>query len=425
MKILFDENAKSNPEVEKVVNKFLANVSTLEKNLDMPIVIFQDGKNGAYYIKCSITANNACTLVDLDAKLDVKNPESFRANRELLLKHRTYQTMKIDSEEGREFNDIIVEYNLAYNNTKPLKVWGGQHRIHAISEAKSKSNRYHGFRIFFNLNKQQRTEVALISNTNIAVSNDTFDRMLEETLFGDFLRKWCQKVGFIEKREDFPSIGAKSEKITVKLARSFIVNFYLGKEKRNQLTTDAIDENVYEPYLTETGVTVDSKYKEIMDTLGEKLLTDAELLEAGKRFLVLHNAQYRAVKENKAKIVNRKSFKNKAFVESVLCGWAYIAGLLQSDKKRLQNHYRIPKTTANIPDPLNAFEMSKFKHDSDRPTYRGAGTRSSLKDRQRIAQLFLAKSLHDNCVFDKRFLDGAVSTVVGILALNKGYTKNV
>lgn len=425
MKILFDENAKSNPEVEKVVNKFFTNVSTLEKNLDMPIIIFQDGKNGAYYIKCSIKANDACVLVDLDAKLDVKNPDSFRANRELLLKHRTYQTMKMDSEEGREFNDIIVEYNIDYNNAKPLKVWGGQHRINAISEAKSKSNRYHGFRIFFNLNKKQRTEVALISNTNIAVSNDTFDKMLEETVFGDFLRKWCQKVGFLKNNEDFPTMGSKSEKITVKLARSFIVNFYLGKEKGNQLKSDAIDKNVYEPHLTETGVTVDRKYKEIMDTLGEKLLTDAELLEAGKKFLALYNAQYRAVKENKAKIVNRKSFRNKAFVESVLCGWAYIAGLLQSDKKRLQNHFRIPKTAANIPDPLNAFEMSKFKHDSDKPTYRGLGTRSSLKDRQRIAQLFLAKSLHDNCFFDKRFLDGAVSTVVGILALNKGYTKNV
>jgi hypothetical protein len=98
---------------------------------------------------------------------------------------------------------------------------------------------------------------------------------------------------------------------------------------------------------------------------------------------------------------------------------------LQADSKRLQNHYRIPKTTAAIPDPLNAKEMSKFKHDSDPPTYRGLGTRSSLKDRQRIAQLFLAKSLHDNSMFDKKFLNGAVSTVVGLLSLSKGYTGNV
>ena len=45
--------------------------------------------------------------------------------------------------------------------------------------------------------------------------------------------------------------------------------------------------------------------------------------------------------------------------------------------------------------------MSVFKHDSDLPTYRGLGTRSSVKDRQRIAQLFLAKSCEDNVCFDK------------------------
>lgn len=424
MSIIYDENAKQNTKVEGIVNKFLNSVSTLEEKNSIPIVIFQDGKNNSYYIKCSIQANNAAVLVDLNAKLDVTNPESFRANRELLLKHNTYQTMKNDAEEGREFNDIIVEYNLDYNNNQPLKVWGGQHRINAISEAKSKSNRFHGFKIFFNLNKTQRTEVALISNTNIAVSNDTFDRMLEETLFGNTLRKWCQQTGFLKENEDFPSIGSKTERITVKLARSFILNFYLGKDDGSNATSNSIDNNVYEPYLTETGVTVDSNYKKLMDQKREKILSDKGLLKAGKRFLVLHNAQYRAVKEGKGKIENRKSYRCKAFIESVLCGWAYIAGLLQSEKKRLENHYKIPRTTNKLPDPLNAVEMSKYKHDSDPPTYRGLGTRSSLKDRQRIAQVFLAKSLFDNCALDKKFLNKAVSQVVGILTIQKGYSTN-
>jgi hypothetical protein len=425
MKIQFDENAKKNDDIDKIVSDFLSTVPTLEKKLDMSVIIFQDGKNGAYYIKCSIQATVATNLVDLNAKLDIDNSESFRANRELLTTHKTYQAMKIDAEEGREFNDIIVEYNTDYDKTKPLKVWGGQHRTNAISEAKNKSNRHHGFRIYFALSKKQRTEVALISNTNINVSNDTFDRMLEETFFGDILRKWCQQVGFLAKDEDFPSVGSKVEKITVKLARSFVVNYYLGKEKVGQLKSNEIDKNVYEPYLTETGVTIDQKYKEIMDKVGKKLIEDAQLSEAGKRFLALHNAQQRAVKEGKGKIENKKTFRNKAFIESVLCAWAYIAGLLQSDSKRLQNHYRIPKTTTAIPDPLNAKEMSKFKHDSDPPTYRGLGTRSALKDRQRVAQMFLAKSLHDNSILDKKFLNGAVSTVVGILSLSKGYTRNV
>jgi hypothetical protein len=90
----------------------------------------------------------------------------------------------------------------------------------------------------------------------------------------------------------------------------------------------------------------------------------------------------------------------------------------------LQNHYKIPQVNSKILDPLNSVEMAKFKHNSDSATYRGLGTRSSPKDRQRMAQVFLAKSLKDDCVLDKQFLDRAVSQVIGSLSLNKGY-KNV
>ena len=71
----------------------------------------------------------------------------------------------------------------------------------------------------------------------------------------------------------------------------------------------------------------------------------------------------------------------------------------------MSSHYKIPKTSSKVPDPLNAEEMSKYKHDQDKPTYRGLGTRSSLKDRQRIAQLFLAKSLHPNTTLDKTLIN--------------------
>ena len=226
MKIIFDNNASKNEEIKKSVIEFLSKVKSLESSHNMAIIIFQDGASGSYYIKCSLTAEDAAKLCDLSAKLDVKNPESYRANRELLLKHATYLKMEDDSAKGREFNDIIVEYNTAYKHILPLKVWGGQHRINAISAKGKKANRYHGFRIYFNLSKKERTELALISNTNISVSNDTFDRMVEETLFGNVLRNWCRKVGLLNNSDDFPDTGSRSEKITVKRARSFIVNFY-------------------------------------------------------------------------------------------------------------------------------------------------------------------------------------------------------
>jgi len=419
MQIQFDENATYDETVEASVRQFLSEIPTLETKQQMPVIVFQDGVNGSYYIKCSIPAREAATLSDLNARLDPNKAESFRANRELLLKNVTYLRMEKDAAAGREFNDIIVEYNLEYDPETPLKVWGGQHRINAIRQAGRECNRFHGFRVYFNLTKEQRTEVALVSNTNISVSNDTFDRMIEETMFGDNLRKWCQQAGLLAEGENFPDAGSRAERITVKLARSFVVNFYLGKDVGEHLSSEELDRNVYEPYLVKTGVTIDQHYREIMAK--HDILSDEALLEAGKRFATLHRAQYRAVTAEGSKVKNRKAFRNKALVESILCGWSYVAGLLQWHPERLENHYRIPRTSSAIPDPLNAQEMSEFKHDSDPPTYRGLGTRSALKDMQRMAQLFLAKSREENVALDKSFMNKAVSQVVGLLALAKGY----
>jgi hypothetical protein len=419
-KITFDKHANRNNEVGETVSGFLNQVKTLETHLEVPVVIFQDGVSKAYYIKCSITASGVAQLIDLDAKLDLDSAENFRSNRELLLQNRTFLKMKEDAQKGREFNDIIVEYNTSYTPDKPLKVWGGQHRSRSLSEAEASSERYHGFRIYFDLTKQQRTDLALVSNTNISVSNDTFDRLIEETVFGDSLRKWCQAVGFLKESEDFPDVGSKSEKITVKKARSFVVNFYIGKRQGKSIQTSDLDKRVYEPYLVETGVSTDPKYQEIMEK--EDVLKDEDLLKAGKQFLILNNAQYKAIE--KGSVRNARSYRNKAMIESVLCGWSYVAGLLQSHPERLKNHYHVPKTNNKIPDPLNAEEMSKYKHDSDAATYRGLGTRAAMKDRQRIAQVFLAKSLEKDCTLDRKLLEKAVSQVVGLLTLQKGYDSN-
>jgi hypothetical protein len=108
--------------------------------------------------------------------------------------------------------------------------------------------------------------------------------------------------------------------------------------------------------------------------------------------------------------------------ESVISSWAFVAGLLQTDSKRLANHYAVPKTVKGIPDPLSAREMSTFSHDSDDATYRGLGTRSALKDRQRMAQVFLARSLNKDIAIDKSLMNKAVSQVVGIKSIQGGYT---
>jgi hypothetical protein len=419
--IEFDKHSTPNAAIVKLVEEMLRHIITLETEMQLPIIIFQDGANGAYNAKFSLLASTAKQVCDLDAKLDFSQSESYRANRTLLKQNLTYKKMMADAKQGREFNDIIVEYTTVYTPEKPLKVWGGQHRISALSEAADQINRYHGFRIYFDLTKKQRNEVAFISNTNIAVSNDTFDRMIEEAEYGNKLRQWARNAGLLDAGEDFPDSGAKSDKITVKKARSFIVNFYLAQEQGKGLAALELDQRVYEPYLCKSGSDiVDPEYARLMNS--RDILKDEALLDAGKAFFKLHRAQVSAARKEKA--LARKAFRNKALIESVLCGWSYVAGLLQSHSDRLANHYQLPKTDAKkgVPDPLSANEMSRYKHELDRETYRGIGARSDIKDRQRVAQLFLAKSAKSDVVLTKTFIDKVVSQVFGLTSLARGYT---
>jgi hypothetical protein len=411
-KISFDAHATASDEITRLVTEFLAKAETLETELGLPILVFEDGVNQAYNVRVSIRASIAAPLCDLNAKLDASKPESLRANRELLKKHLTYLNMVSDAKKGREFSDIIVQYDTDYAPDKPLKVWGGQHRISAITEAVSQANRYHGFRIYFNLSKKQKSDLALVSNTNMNVSRDTFDRIIEETQFENKLRDWARTVGLLGPKDDFPdSAGKAGDKITVKRGRCIVVNFYRGKELGRTLTADQLDHRVYEPPMIKSGAVLDPKYKDVMET--NDILTDKALIEAGKAFAGLHRAQITAF-EKSPELKKEKANRTKALVESVLCGWSFIAGLLQAHPERLANHYQIPKTDSkkDILDPLNAKEMSNYKHEWDDETYRGLGTRAEMKDRQRIAQLFLVRSAKHNAVIDYDLMDEAVTQVL-------------
>lgn len=423
MQILFDSGAKHDPNVETEVNQFLAEVKTREQESNSPIIIYQDGKKGSYYIKCTIPAKVVCNFLDLNARLDPTNDASYRANRELLLKHHTYLRMRTDAEEGREFHDLIVEYSKVYNPEKPLKVWGGQHRSKAIQEALEVKDvsRDHGFRVYFGLGKEQRTDLALVSNTNISVSNDLFDRQLEETLVGTQLREWCVRVGLLNQGEDFPDQASRSERISVQLARTFLVNFFRGEAEGAKLDERELDRHVYEPYLCQSGAFLDPEYEEVIRRLGKGLWDNPQLIQSGKAFALLHQTQRDAVEKGKD-IEKRKGFKNKALTASVLTRWSFVAGLLQSHPQRLNNLFQIPKATREFPDPLNAKGMSTFHHDEDEATYRGLGTRSSMKDRQRMAQVFLAKSTSPDMCLDKGLLNKAVSQVRAIRSWKSGYS---
>jgi hypothetical protein len=420
MEIIFDKKAAPDKSVEKTVRYFLRNIGTLEKWRKVPVYIFRDGVKKSYYIRCAITGKTMANIISLDARLDPESGETFRGNREILETHNTFRRMRADAENEREFNDIIAEYITSYLPQKPLKVWGGQHRSYAIIDAfrQKKVSRYHGFRIYFNLTKEQRNELAMISNTSIAVSNDLFDRQMEETYMGPHLRKWCVKVGFLKEGEDFPDVGSHAERITTQGARSFIVNYFKGKKTGTQVIDTELDRNVYEPYLCQTGIFLDEEYQQLTKKMGSSLWTDKGLIEAAQAFAKLHRAQYEAIKKSKK---NFKVFRMKAMAPSVMTAWSFVAGLLQSHPARLAIHLAVPQPPKNTPDPLNAEEMNQFRYYQDIETYRGLGMRAIMKDRQRMAQVFLARSIDPAATFDKKLLNQAVNQATALKFFRKGY----
>jgi len=421
MEISFDKNAAKNQEVEKTVKEFLAEIGTMEKAKGMPVIIFQDGVKKSYYIRCAITGETMSKSISLDARLNPQTGETFRDNREVMVTHNTFLRMRADAQNEREFNDIIAEYIKSYGPERPLKIWGGQHRSRAVIDAlkEKKVSRYHGFRVYFCLSKEQRTELALISNTSIAVSNDLFDRQLEETYMGPYLRRWCVKVGLLKQGEDFPDVGSHAERITTQGARSFVVSFFKGKQAGEQVSEDQLDKNVYEPYLCQTGISLDEEYRQLTEKMGSELWTDKELLDAGKAFARLHKAQYDAIKKSKS---NYKVFRMKAMSPSVLTAWSYVAGLLKPHPRRLQVHLTVPPPPKGVPDPLNAEEMAGFRYYQDIETSRGLGTRAIMKDRQRMAQVFLARSMDPEATLEKKLLNQAVNQFTALRFFSKGYT---
>jgi hypothetical protein len=273
--------------------------------------------------------------------------------------------------------------------------------------------------VFFCLSKEQRTELAFISNTSIAVSNDLFDRQLEETYMGPALRKWCTRVGLLKQGEDFPDVGAHSERITTQGARSFLVSYFKGKAIGDQVIDTELDRNVYEPYLCQTGAFLDEEYRQLTEKMGADLWTDKGLNEAAKAFAKLHKAQYDAIRKS---TMNFKVFRMKAMVPAVLTAWAYVAGVLQAHPDRLKVHLTVPQAPKGLPDPLNAQEMSQFRYYQDIETYRGLGTRAIMKDRQRMAQVFLARSMDPEATLDKKLLNQAVNQFAALRFFAKGYT---
>lgn len=359
------------------IEKFYDLINTLEKETERGLLILFDKKSNSFYTECHLNASEIVAKGDIEAVVDPENPD-FRLNRELNRAHPAFKDMIEDTKNGRQFSDIIVDFNQTYPpKDKPLKILGGQHRVVAIKEAfGDKVNNFHGIRVYFNLDIPKRVDIAQVANTNINISADLRDRLQEQQLTPPGrLREWAWKIGLLQNGKDFADKRRMEEDLpTVRMLRTFIVCFYEGKEYKGDVKDDVPD-----PYLCETGG-LDKKYAEIFNRLKSKPFEKYDdLYEAGKEFVKLHKEQVKTAE---------KRYKFRALSLSVISSWAFTAGSLQGNKKALKKHYDIPVLSKSA-DPLNGKDMTKAHHPKlDKDTYRGLGTRTNGAERGRLLQFF-------------------------------------
>jgi hypothetical protein len=161
----------------EVIHQFCQLMNPIER----PLLVFADGRTDAVFSECHVSAEKLVQFTTPDTPLDPDASADYRANRDLVEDHAAFEQMVADAKRGRTFSNIVCEF--IPGDEKPLKVVGGQHRFAAIQEAyKYNTNANHGIKVYFSLDKEQRLDVQVISNTNIEVSRDLLDRMYDDVL---------------------------------------------------------------------------------------------------------------------------------------------------------------------------------------------------------------------------------------------------
>ncbi|MCY6379349.1 hypothetical protein [Hoeflea prorocentri] len=401
-------------ELESLIVEFCELFKPLERQ---NMIVLIDELTGAPFVECHALASIICAHGTTDVALDPDASGDYRANRELVTNHSAFEQMKSDALGRRKFSNIVCEF--LSDNDGTLEVIGGQHRFEAISEAlNDKIDVHHGIKVYFDLDKDQRLDVQVISNTNIAVSADLLDRMYA-TMEGPELRDWCQQCGLLEKDGDFADKASRASPTTVKEARTFIVNFYAGQN---------IDDKKFDSVDT-TPKIVKSGEREPQDWVQAKkdhpkMWQDKNLLEAGKQFVKLQEAQKAAFMDKKTKKLKGRAdqiYKTRNI--ALLAGWAFVAGVLQRNKARLKRHYDLVKSTSK--DPLRADLLAQGKHATDPEAYRGLGFRSDPKERGRFTELFWLQA-EKGTGFSKGVIDTAIKgyeAKKAVLEFEKGKAK--
>ncbi len=379
------KNGNDGDKIKDLVKQFVGECNPLETH--EKLLLLSDARTGAHYCECHILGSKVIALGTTDVPLDPDEQSEYRANRDIEEGSVAFQKMKDDAKLRRSFSNIVAEWKKDLEDflASPLKIIGGQHRFEAIRSAlESQVDVYHGVKVYFALDMPQRLDVQLISNTNIDISGDLIDR-LRETAKGSQLRDWCQTTGLLKKGQDFADSYARNGPISVRMATTFITNYYMGKPIDSKNFANVATA----PVVYKSGGS-DDQWEQTKATHHE-LWTDQGLLTAGKEFAALIRGQ-RAAFENSKKQGKRAKpdYPEKALNLAIMAAWVYVAGVLHNNAPRLKRHFGLKDWTSH--DPLNASQLANGRHWSDATNYRGLGYRTDPQERGRFAELFFIQA---------------------------------
>lgn len=381
--LVLPKGIKPSRAVVQKANRFLNDFKPFEQSAGINPILLHDKKSGGYYVVCHLESSLLASKSDTDAVLDPTDSEEYKLNRNIYTDNFAYRRMQKDALDGRSFEDIVIEYDTSYRPNTPLKVFGGQHRINAIKESVRKHvSTVHGVRVYFDLDANQKLEIATVNNTSIAVANDLLDRMQEDSL-GPDLRDWCQSVGLLDDQQNFADKRSPEGVPTVRIARSLILNFYEGSSAKLK--------DIHTPTVCKSGPGVDEKYLKVREHIN---WADPELKKMGQQFARLHKLQRDRVLGRSEE--SHIEFANKATHPSVAASWAYAAGLLRKNNADgLAAHYALADSVGKKveDDPLNAAALLAARLKGvDPDTYRGLGSRISAHELGRMLEVFILQA---------------------------------
>ena len=387
-------------EIKELVKQFVSECVPLET--DDKLQLLSDARTGAYYCEAHILGSKIISLGTTDVPLDPEDQSEYKANRDIEESSVAFQKMKDDAMQKRSFSNIVAEWKKDSEepSNNPLKIIGGQHRFEAIRYAlENQVDVYHGVKVYFALDMPQRLDVQLISNTNIDISGDLIDR-LRETAKGKALRNWCQAAGLLKNGEDFTDSYVRGGPISVRMATTFITNYFNGKavDPKNFANVETA------PVVHKSGGSDELWEKTKADH--PELWKDPGPLTAAKEFAALIQAQREAFKNGK-KLGQRgkPDFPEKALNLAIMAAWAYMAGVLHNNPQRLKRHFALKDAKSH--DPLNAAQLATGKHWTDPTNYRGLGYRTDPQERGRFAELFFIQAEDGNGI-NKSSIDIAI-----------------